>query len=191
MSWPKYTPQIQDPYAAADWAEVFDFDFTSDLYIARPRQPIPNVKREHQYIVSAKYSCAMKIRYEDGRVEDHEILVPSGMLTDLTSVPSLARGLVGRVGKHLEAAIIHDFLFLAWQDMPGKEPTVDDFRFANEIMLKAMKEAKVGWVRRNAIYAAVSTFVARGVFFEKEPEDQPRYVRVPSPPAGYRTPEAA
>ena len=187
MNFEPYTPVIdRGIYPAEDWREITDFEYVNDLYLARAKNQIADVGREQQYVVSAQYGCRFKL---DGEVR--EIVVPSGMLTDLTSVPSLARPLIGRVGEHLEAAIVHDFLFIAWQDIDGYEPTVGDFRFSNELMLQAMKAAGVSWWRRNAIFAAVSTFVGRQIFFEAEPEGAPRYVRVPSPPKPYETPAVA
>lgn len=178
-----YTPAIDNPYPG-DWREITDFEFLDDLYIARARDAISDgAGREAEYIVSAEYKCACKV---DGK--RLEIAVPSGMLTDLASVPWAARGLVGRVGPHLEAAIIHDFLFIAWQDIAGWQAREDDFRFANELMLQAMIAGGVGFAKRNAIFAAVSSFVARWTY--DEPNAKPRYVRVPSPPKPYLTSSA-
>lgn len=177
----RYDPVVQNPYPD-QWTEVSDFEFKSDLYFARAKEAIPNGGgREAEYIVSAEYRCMCLV---DGK--PWEIVVPSGMLTDLASVPRAARWLVGRVGSHLEAAIVHDFLFIAWQDIDGYSARKEDFRFANEVMLQAMIAAGVGFAKRNAIYLAVSTWIARQTY--DDPNPPPRFVRVPSPTKPYQTP---
>jgi hypothetical protein len=79
----------------------------------------------------------------------------------------------------LEAAIIHDFLFIAWQDVSvdgtPRQPREQDFKFANAMMQAAMTAAGVPRWKRTVIGIAVSSFVARRVFDDPNPE--PRYVR--------------
>lgn len=170
----QYSPAVRNPYPET-WRTVSDFEFRSHLYIARAKEAIPNGGgRETQYIVSAEYTCACRV---DG--EPWEITVPSGMLTDLASVPRAARWLVGRVGPHLEAAIVHDYLFVAWQEIEGKAAREEDFRFANAVMLAGMRAGGVNGILRNLIFLAVSTWIARRTYDDENP--QPRFVRVPSP----------
>lgn len=185
-SFPPYDPVIEDPYPTPQpWLEVTDFEYLDNLYIARAKTAVrTGAGREAQYVVSAEYRCRCKVNGEP-----REIVVPSGMLTDLASVPRFARLLVGRVGPHLEAAIVHDFLFIAWQDLDDHPPRKSDFRFSNNVMLAAMVAAGVSWWRRNMIYLAVSTPFGRSAFFDANP--RPRYVRVPSPQEPYKTNERA
>ncbi|MEM6944954.1 MAG: DUF1353 domain-containing protein, partial [Pseudomonadota bacterium] len=130
--------------------------------------------RETQYVVAEDYTVSFLV---DERLPRWQITVPKGMLTDLTSVPRVGRWFVGRVGPHLEAAIVHDFLFIAWQDPEGREPKVRDFEFANEVMRVAMKQAKVHIFKRRVIITAVSSFVGWSIFRERDAK--PRYIRVP------------
>jgi len=167
-------PELVDPYPAT-WSTIGDFLFATDLHLTRAKRAIvAGNDREAEYVVERAYRCTFTV---DGKAR--EVVVPAGMLTDLTSVPRLARWLVGRVGPHLEAAILHDFLFIAWQDVlvdgEPKRPREADFRFANETMQLAMATAGVARWKRALIGFAVSSFVARGVFFAPNPE--PRYVR--------------
>ena len=108
-----------------------------------------------------------------------QIVVPSGMLTDLTSSPWAARQIVNRVGPHLEAAIVHDFLFLAWQDLPGRGARREDFRFANAVMREAMEAAGISGPVRTLIYATVSSPVGWQTYVGENP--YPRYVRYREP----------
>ncbi len=186
-----YNPVVPSDLYPNDWSTISDFSYDDHLYLARANKAIASSrKRETQYLVAADYRVSFRI---DGQQQRTAITVPSGMLTDLASVPRLARPLVGRVGPHLEASIVHDFLFLAWQDIPGHGARKKDFHFANEVMHQAMIAAKVGGVGRTIILAAVSSFV--GWWIYEEPNKGPRYVHVPCPcPAdgpGYGTLVAA
>lgn len=174
----QYSPVLDNPYPE-NWSEISDFRYTSHLYLARAKSAIrAGADREAEYLLGADYACECLV---DGK--PWRITIPSGMFTDLASVPRLGRLFVERVGPHLEAAIVHDFLFIAWQDLPDtddRRPTPRRFDFANEVMNQAMIAAGVGPVERFAINVAVRSFVARGVFLD--PNSEPRYVRVPPPP---------
>jgi hypothetical protein len=165
-----YDPALRDPYPSS-WEEVSDFSYDTDLYLARARKAlVDGSNREAEYIVAGEYRCSCRV---DGR--PWSITVPSGMLTDLTSSPWAARQIVNRVGPHLEAAIVHDFLFLAWQDLPGHGARRDDFRFANAVMREAMRAAGISLPVRSLVYAAVSSPIAWQTFVGRNPK--PRYVR--------------
>ena len=98
------------------------------------------------------------------------------MMTDLVSVPRPLRWLVERVGPHLEATIVHDFLFIAWDDI-GKQLTRDDWRFANRVMIAGMEEARIRWWICAFVSFAISTWFSWRIFRRKKPAV--RYVRVP------------
>nr|WP_108386628.1 DUF1353 domain-containing protein [Yoonia sediminilitoris] len=55
----------------------------------------------------------------------------------------------------MEAAIVHDFLYVAWQGIPGGTANGCDRRFADRVMLATMKSSGVGLLRRWCIFAAV------------------------------------
>lgn len=74
----------------------------------------------------------------DTEEDRRSITVSKGMLTDLASVPRCFRWYAGRVGPHLEAAIVHDFLYVAWQDLKEMCPKPGMRFFADRIMLAAM-----------------------------------------------------
>ena len=132
-----FVPEFDDPYVARD-ADVSDFRYETDLVILRMREACPmGEDREADYIVAAPYRVSF---LADG--ERHTIEVPKGMLTDLTSVPRPFRWLVERVGPHLEAAIVHDFLFIAWQDL-GRGAQREDWLFANRVMVAGMRAARI------------------------------------------------
>ena len=124
-----------------------------------------------QFILARPYTVDFKL---DG--ERRTITVPQGMLTDLSSVPALARPIISQAGPHLEASIVHDFLYIAWQDLGGGEHRTEDRRFADRLMRVAMRAANVGSLKNFLIYNAVR-IGGRGIYRGREPE--PRYVVVP------------
>lgn len=91
------------------------------------------------YIVAKDFAVSWRPAGQDWV----QIVVPAGMLTDLTSVPRPLRWVVGRVGPWLEAAIVHDYLYIAWQDLPDRGARQADRRFADDLMYAAMRAAKV------------------------------------------------
>lgn len=72
--------------------------------------------------------------------------VPPDFTTDLASIPRLAQPLVPVNGRHRAAAILHDWLY-ATQTTTRAE--------ADRLFLEAMADSGVGWVKRQAMYAAV------------------------------------
>jgi len=82
------------------------------------------------------------------------VVVPEGMTTDMASVPRWARSIIGRVGPHLEACIVHDWLYIAWQ-LQDRMPTRNDWKFANRVMYAGLKSAKCSWVTRVGMWIAM------------------------------------
>lgn len=156
-------PVIVDPYWPTDWKKIEFKRFETGLALLRMKNaPKMASGEDADYIVGSRYRVTVLV---DGR--EHVIEVPPGMLTDLTSVPRLFRGIVGRVGQHLEAAIVHDYLYLAWQLLPGGQATRADRAFADRVMLAVMQGSGVSWVKRNAIWAALKT-AGWGLYRERD-----------------------
>jgi len=83
-------------------------------------------------------------RFEDGR-----IVVPPGFHTDLASIPSTLRWLVGKLEPHASAAVLHDFLY-RHHLMPRE--------VADHLFLEAMRHSGVGRMKRRAMFASVRLF---------------------------------
>ena len=96
------------------------------------------------YVLSHNYE-AVAVIADSGGTKEFAICVPRSFLTDLSSVPRWGRWLVSRVGPHLEASIVHDWLYVAWQH--EKKDAMEAMRgFADDVFRAAMEEAKVmGW----------------------------------------------
>jgi hypothetical protein len=82
---------------------------------------------------------------------DRTIVVPANFDTDLASVPRFFWRLFPPCGTYLEAAVIHDYLYV--QGGNGS-----DRKRADAIFLEAMKELNVGPVSRRLIWLAVRGF---------------------------------
>lgn len=88
---------------------------------------------------------------EEGK--DREVInILPGFETDFASVPRLFRGFVGRVGRHVVAAVIHDYLCVK-----ANEGKYDRDR-ADKIFLAAMESQGVYWYRRYPVYWAVAAY---------------------------------
>ncbi len=162
-----------DPYPPAG-AQVRRFRYESGLVLLRLKDAVRlRTGEDADFIVGRDFA----VSWEDGDGVRHPIRVPAGLITDLTSVPRLWRWIVGRVGPWLEAAIVHDYLYIAWQDVPGRNPTRADRRFADDIMLAAMVAAKVNPIRARLIYWTVTVF--GGSSFVQR--DRDRYIDVCDP----------
>ncbi len=166
-----YEPKFENPYPDTGWTQISEFKYATPLHLYREIKAVQIREGEYaDYIVRRDYTVRFKLDNED---EHREITVPRGMLTDLSSVPSIARSVIGRVGPHLEASIVHDFLYIAWQDLDGRGPRDEDREFADKLMRVALEEARVSGWKRFLIYNAVRSF--GGGAYRRE--DEPRYVK--------------
>lgn len=76
------------------------------------------------------------------------IEIPAGFETDLASIPRMFTGLIPVNGRHRNAAIVHDYLYVSKPDWCSRA-------MADGIFLEAMAVlGEAGW-RRYAMYAAV------------------------------------
>lgn len=165
-------PTISNPYPDNPNPVITNFEYLSPLILFRGHDALKVTGRsDPNYVVARPYTVSFHL---DG--DPSTVTVPQGLLTDLASAPRIARPIVGRVGRHLEASIVHDYLYVAWQDLPDGKPRRQDRDFADSLMRAAMKKANVGRIRRALIYAAVRV-AGWGIF--KKPNPPPRYAKVP------------
>jgi len=144
-------PQFPDPYPA-DPVRIVGLRHETALILMRTidaREVRYRDGADAKYIVAADYT----VTWIAQSGQETRLTVPRGMLTDLTSVPPVFRGLVNRVGPWLEAAIVHDFLTIAWRTLDG-DGTAARRKFADDVMYAAMDAARIGF-RKHLIYAAV------------------------------------
>jgi hypothetical protein len=123
--------------------------------------------QDASYVLAKNYRvCAQIRKCGSTKPEWFCIEVPKCFLTDLSSAPRWARWYVSRVGPHLEASIVHDWLFVAWQ-CGDRVPDEQMRRFADDVFLEAMRVARVSSWKRFVIYKA-SRWAGASMFYEKD-----------------------
>ncbi len=138
--------------------KVVGFCYKSSLHLKRRLKTVTRGGRKSSnFIVTQDYKACARIRYLSGPDAGHTvnfpITVPRYFITDLSSVPWWARSLISQVCRHLEASIVHDWLYCVWQDEKRK-PDDDMRNFADDVFLQAMKRARVREWRVFLIYWA-------------------------------------
>lgn len=166
------TLALENPYPDRDWNDITGFEYLTPLWLFRAIEAV-KIRRDEDalYILGEDYTVSYRLDQE----EPIKLTVPKGMLTDLSSVPRIARSIIGRVGPHLEATIIHDFLYVAWQDLPDRGARRRDQVFADKLMRAAMREASVDFTDRFLIYNALKL---AGWPVYQDPNPPPRYVKL-------------
>ncbi len=172
---------IQNPYPDGPPAPIVAFRYVGALWLVRGMAAVRARSGEDaDYIVGQPYQVCYRRQGEGWR----SITVPAGLSTDLASVPRLTRPLIDRVGPHLEAAVVHDYLYVGWQDIPGRGPRAADKRFADDLFLAGMTAAGVSPLKRHVIHQAVRLFG-----WPAYRDDNPaRYAPVPEPEAAQAIP---
>ena len=144
-------PVYPEPYKTLE-----GFEYLGDLRLTRAMKAVQTRRgSDADYIVGEHYRARVQVRGNNGQTYWHSICVPKGYKTDLVSVPSWGRVLVGRAGPYLEACIFHDWLYEAWIVL-RQQPQWSMKEFADDVVKVAMEAAKVGW-RSRVINRAVRT----------------------------------
>lgn len=113
---------------------------------------IANVRYEGRLVIAERpgegdwtMAAPLVCTWSEG-AEQHRIVVPVGFDHDLASVPRVFRSLVPVIGKWNKAAVIHDWCYeKRWRSREA----------ADALFLAGLKASGVGWLTRNAMYAAV------------------------------------
>ena len=163
--------KIAYPYPShGDGTSITSASYANDLCLGRKEGAILKKNSEARYVVTRDYEVHYQI---DGSNTKHSIIVPAGMWTDLASVGKIGRALIGRVGKHLEASIVHDWLYVAWQLYPpfstkfSAKPPARYRAFADNLFYHLLKASKgFYWIERAGMSRAVKTF-GGGPFYKR------------------------
>jgi len=75
--------------------------------------------------------------------------VPIGFSTDFASIPRIFQRILPKLDRHIRAAILHDWLYLAGEDTR---------QHADGIFLDGMRDLGVSWLKRRTIYSATRAF---------------------------------
>ena len=153
-----------DPFPAGAVDSITDFEYLDELKLVRHAQVHVKKPPESLWQLSADFRARMTVHPKDGAAYPLTLKAPRGLYTDLASVPEHLWSIVGPIGPHLEASIIHDYLYMAWTDFREKALS-RDWKFANDVFLAGMTVSKVK--KRDLIHAAVSLPVGWRVFRKK------------------------
>ena len=142
-----------DPFPQTKIKKITDFKYLDELKFVRHATVHVNKVPESLWQLAADFRVRMTIHPKDGSAPKTITLkAPKGMYTDLASVPKAFWHIVGPIGKHLEASIIHDYLYMAWTDF-NRPASKLDWEFADDVFLAGMRVSKVN--KRKLIYTAV------------------------------------
>ncbi len=145
----------QDPFPAEEIRGISDFEYLDELKFVRHAQVHVRKTPESLWQLAADFRVRMTVELASGGTQALTIKAPRGLYTDLASVPKAVWSIVGPIGKHLEASIVHDYLYMAWTDFRN-EAVPRDHKFADKVFLAGMKVSNV--YRRYPIYWAVRLF---------------------------------
>ena len=92
-------------------------------------------------------------------------------MTDMASVRRMFRSIVSRVGPHLEACIVHDWLYEAWV-VQALTPQMLMKRIADDVLKVGMREARVNRLTTWIVWRA-ATLAGGKVFREGQNASPP------------------
>jgi len=96
------------------------------------------------------FSVYVSFDYHIGSENSDEVIsVPEGFMTDLASIPPVARWMIPKLGKHAQAAVLHDYLY---------NKKLFDRKKCDVIFLEAMKVLRVSLWKRRTMFRAVRMF---------------------------------
>ena len=144
-----------DPFPDGDIRRITDFQYLDELKFVRHAQAHVKKPPLSLWQLSANFRAHMRVHPKNGDAYSLTIRAPRGLVTDLASVPKQLWAIVGPIGTHLEASIIHDYLYMAWTDFRGTA-VKRDWDFADEVFGTGLKASRVR--KRKLIHFAVRTF---------------------------------
>ncbi len=157
---PTITPL--DPYPPNSDFRIVNFRYVDHLqlvrYNARPKHSAPS----SNWQLAEDYTVEIDIDYRDASGQRKQecwlVVAPRGLYTDLSSVPAFGRWIVSKVGAHLEASIIHDYLYMKWTDDRLDNQRFCDWVFADECLRAGIKNlGEFSWFQRFVVNFAVGT----------------------------------
>jgi hypothetical protein len=155
-----------DPFPADPVKEITDFAYVGELHFVRHAKAPPETS-DSLWQLAKPFGATFTVHFEGGGTKAWKITAPRGMYTDLASVPKAVWNIVGPIGKHLEASILHDYLYMAWTDHRQRARRMD-WDFADEVLYAGMKASGVTRFDRRLIFGAVhSTLIGWPVFRAK------------------------
>ena len=155
-----------NPFPDGEIDDITDFEFLDELNFVRHARIHVDKPPTSLWQVSAGFRARMTVHPTDGDPYPLTIEAPRGLHTDLASVPEALWSIVGPIGPHLEASIVHDYLYMAWTDFRDKA-LERDWDFADAVFLAGMAASNVTRFQRELIYSVVHSPIGWRVFRKK------------------------
>ncbi len=155
-----------DPFPDRDIKRITDFGYLDELKFVCHAQVHVKKVPESLWQLAGDFRARMMVHPKQGSAIQATLTAPRGMFTDLSSVPEVFWSIVGPIGPHLEASIIHDYLYMAWTDFRAKA-VERDWDFADEVLRAGMTVSGVKPLTRKLIYNAVHSDIGWAVFKKK------------------------
>lgn len=161
----------KSPYPSDHWDEITAARFDSPLCLCRLTAR-PSYNPNSEAILFAPYRVSYSL---DGHPMKSFEIDPN-FITDGTSVPNgilgpVARGLkITQWGKGLEASVVHDYLYIAWQYLNPPGTPKDEYKcFADKLFYQLLLACGVGRWGASIRYSASRTFWGRKAFKDSNP----------------------
>ena len=155
-----------DPFPASDIDDIADFEYLDELAFVRHARVHVDKPPKSLWQLAARFRVRMTVHPTDGDPYPLTIEAPRGLHTDLASVPDALWSIVGPIGPHLEASVVHDYLYMAWTDFRTR-PAERDWDFADAVFLAGMAVSKVSRFQRELIHTVVHSPIGWSVFRKK------------------------
>ncbi len=152
------------PFPIHSVDKITDFVYLDELKFVRHARVHLDKTPRSLWQLSASFHVRMIVHPKAGNPYPLMIRAPRGLYTNLASVPKLLWAIVWPIGRHLEASIIHDYLYMSWTDF-RTTASRRDWKFADKVFKAGMKASKV--YRRGLIYRAVHSPIGWRVFKRK------------------------
>lgn len=153
-----------DPFPGGEIDDITGFEYLDELKFVRHAKVHVNKTPKSLWQLSADFRARMTVHPKQGSAYELTLKAPRGLYTDLASVPDALWGLVGPIGPHLEASIVHDYLYMAWTDFRARAAR-RDWAFADAVFLAGMTKSRVA--KRKLIYGVVHSPIGWAVFRKK------------------------
>jgi hypothetical protein len=156
----------KDPFPAQPAAKITDFAYVGELHFVRHAKAPPQTS-DSLWQLARPFGATFTVHLADGATKPWKLTAPRGMYTDLASVPEALRSIVDAVGPHLEASILHDYLYMAWTDHRKKARTMD-WDFADLMFEAGLAKSGVPFAKRALILLPVRSPVIGWPVFRKK-----------------------
>ena len=130
-----------DPFPTRPVDKISDLEYLDELKFVRHARVHVNKTPRSLWQLPARFRARMTVHLDNGMAFPLTIKAPRGLYTDLASVPDALWSIVGPIGRHLEASILHDYLYMAWTDFRAKA-VKRDWDFADGVLRAGMKVSK-------------------------------------------------